>query len=484
MQVDLQVGLQEATFLSMANTRFFLDTRNAKDGKPCVLKLAIAHKKKTALISLDVKLDPNKQWEGDKIVEHDDKFVLNTYINRIKNTVESRIIQWKNDGSLANMTAYDIKAKCEEELKPEKKKEKEDETTFVFRFKKYASRMTNGSKRTFDHTLNRLEAFTSLPNHISLEKLKFEDITVDWLTDFDTFLSKTAKINTRNIHYRNIRTVFNDALEDGITQFYPFRRFKIKNEITPDRSLTVEELRQLIFFDCEEHAKKYRDIFLLMFYLMGINNVDLCKATEITKGRLVFNRTKTNHFFSMKVEPEAMTIIEKYKGEGQLLDILDHWSTDENFRRKMNKTLQKIGPVTRSGLGGKKKYSPMFPKLTTYYARHTWASIASDLEIPDSTISEGLGHEHGNKVTRGYIHKYSYKNIDKANRKVIDWVLYGIIDGKVVVEPGTPEFFGLEKKEAVKLGLVKESPKTETAKTTSKETKSAEIESKTQKKAA
>lgn len=116
--------------------------------------------------------------------------------------------------------------------------------------------------------------------------------------------------------------------------------------------------------------------------------------------------------------------------------------SDEFLRRKMNKALQKIGPVTRSGCGGKKNYSPMFPKLTTYYARHTWASIAADLDISDSTISEGLGHEHGNKVTRGYIHNYSYKNIDAANRKVIDWVLYGMIDGVVVVEPGTPKFLG------------------------------------------
>ena len=169
----------------------------------------------------------------------------------------------------------------------------------------------------------------------------------------------------------------------------------------------------------------------------------------------MFHRTKTNHYFSMKVEPEAMEIIERYKGQGYLLDILDHWGNDVFFRKKMNKTLQKIGPVTRSGLGGKKDYKPFFPKLTTYYARHTWASIASDLEIPDGTISEGLGHEHGNKVTRGYIHKYSNKNVDAANRKVIDWVLYGIIDGKVVVEPGTPEFFGLEKKKAQKLGLIK-----------------------------
>ena len=56
----------------MANTRFFLDTRNAKDGKPCVLKIAIAQKKKPAYISLDAKLIPGKQWDDEKcrIIDH------------------------------------------------------------------------------------------------------------------------------------------------------------------------------------------------------------------------------------------------------------------------------------------------------------------------------------------------------------------------------------------------------------------------------
>lgn len=313
--------------------------------------------------------------------------------------------------------------------------------------------MKPGSRRTFDHTLNRLFAFKG---EEQIGRLKFEDISVEWLTDFDNFMAKTAPSkNSRNIHFRNIRTVFNDAIEDGITSYYPFRRFKIKGEVTAKRDLSVEELRRLAFYECEDCAVKYRDYFMLMFYLMGINNIDLCHLKEIIKGRIEFHRTKTRHFFSMKIEPEAMALIEKYKGENWLLDILDHWSSDEFFRKKMNKHLQKIGPVKRSGLGGKKEYTPMFPKLTTYYARHSWASIASDLDIPVETISAGLGHEYGNPITRIYIH-YDTKKIDIANRKIIDWVLYGKIDGKVIVKPGTPEFFGLSKKEAVALGLIKE----------------------------
>lgn len=435
----------------MANTRFFLDKRNAKDGKPVVLKIAIAHQHKSALISLDVKILPS-QWEDNKIVKHPDKQVLNTYINRIKSQVDSLIVRWTNDGIINTMSASEIKDRCMEELDPNRKKAKEDKTTFLYRFNKYAERMKPGSRRTFDHTLNRLTAFIG---EAALKKLKFEDMTVDWLTSFDIFMAKTAPSkNSRNIHFRNIRTVFNDAIEDNITSFYPFRRFKIKGEVTAKRDLSVEELRRLVYFDCEECAVKYRDYFMLMFYLMGINNIDLCHLKEITKGRLEFHRTKTHHFFSMKIEPEAMALIEKYKGENWLLDILDHWSSDEFFRKKMNKHLQKIGPVTRNGLGGKKTYSPLFPKLTTYYARHTWASIASSLDIPIETISAGLGHEYGNRITAIYIN-YDNRKVDIANRKVIDWVLYGKIDGEVKVQPGTPAFFGLDEKEATALGLVK-----------------------------
>lgn len=450
-------GVLPLALLSMATTKFYLDCRRVKPGQPAVMKIAIGHGDKTCYMSLDVKILP-EQWEDGRVINHPDKMVLNAYLNEMKAKVDTHILWLTKEHKINTMSAIDIRESVLCEIDDKKKKAKEDQTLFLYRFNRYAERLKPGSKRTFDHTLNRLTAFKGADY---LKKLKFEDMTVDWLKDFDTFMAKTAPSkNSRNIHFRNIRTVFNDAIEDNITQFYPFRRFKIKGEVTAKRDLSVEELRRLVYFDCEECAVKYRDYFMLMFYLMGINNIDLCHLKEITKGRLEFHRTKTHHFFSMKIEPEAMALIEKYRGEDWLLDILDHWSSDEFFRKKMNKHLQKIGPVTRSGLGGKKTYSPMFPKLTTYYARHSWASIASSLDIPIETISAGLGHEYGNRITAIYIN-YDNRKVDIANRKVIDWVLYGKIDGKVVVKPGTAEFFGLEQKEAVALGLVSATAPTE-----------------------
>lgn len=169
--------------------------------------------------------------------------VLNTYICRIKSQIDSLIVRWTNEGIINTLSASEIKDMCMEELDPDRKKAKEDKTTFLYRFIKYAERMKPGSRKTFDHTLNRLTAYIG---ETALKKLKFEDMTVDWLTSFDIFMAQTAPSkNSRNIHFRNIRTVFNEAIEDNITSFYPFRRFKIKGEVTAKRDLSVEELRRL-----------------------------------------------------------------------------------------------------------------------------------------------------------------------------------------------------------------------------------------------
>ena len=444
----------------MATTKFYFDTRRAKAGKPSVLKIAIGQKNTTSYVSLDAKLLP-EQWDAkeQKVKKHPDAMMLTAYVHEMKQKLDSLIICLVRDGKIGDMTANDIRDAFMAELNPEAE-EKEDDGLFVTRFRKYVASRKASTVKTYNHTLSRMKAWKG---EDAINALRFEDITKDWLTEFNLFLAKTSKSqNGRNIHFRNLRAIYNDAIDNNIVSAanYPFRRFKIKSVETAKRSLMVEELRRLFFFKCEEHQEKYVDMFKLSFMLMGVNIIDLANLTEIQNGRLNFNRSKTGHLYQMKVEPEAMALIEKHRGTDHLLFILDHWVNDEFFRRKMNKELQKVGPMhVAPGRGGKKVYEPMFPAITSYWARHTWATIADELEIPDKIISEGLGHEHGNRVTNIYIRR-SLKKVDDANRKVLDWVLYGKIGGEEVVKPGTPEFFGLDEKEALSLGLCKPQVKT------------------------
>lgn len=291
---------------------------------------------------------------------------------------------------------------------------------FVSHFQRFIDGKTNkGTKGVYKHTLDKIRSFDN-----DIDKKSFEEIDLKWLNDFEHFCAQTASKNARNIHLRNIRAVFNNAIDYEITSAYPFRRFKIRPEPTRKRSLSVEELRKLFDYPVEEYAEIYRDCFKLIFMLIGINSVDLWALKSITRdGRIEYKRAKTGRLYSIKVEPEAMEIIERYKGENGLLCIADRWSDSRNFRHQCNKALQRIGKVERVGLGGKKIITSEFDGLTTYWARHSWATIARSIGVSIDDIALALGHGDGHDLTRIYLDEDRQK-IDDANRLVLDWVLY------------------------------------------------------------
>ena len=292
---------------------------------------------------------------------------------------------------------------------------------FVSHFQTFIDSKTNrGTKNTYQHTLNRIHLFDP-----DIDKKSFEDINIKWLTNFEAFCARTACKNARNIHLRNIRAVFNNAINFELTNAYPFRRFKIQPEPTRKRAMTVEELRELFAYPVEPYAEIYRDMFKLTFMLIGINTVDLHRLKKITRnGRIEYKRAKTGRLYSIKVEPEALAIIKKYKGIDSLLCVADRWSDHRNFSHQFNKALHRIGEVERRGRGGKKIITSKFPELTTYWARHSWATIAYSIGVSKDVIAQALGHSDGHDTTNIYINEDLGK-IDDANRKVLDWVLYG-----------------------------------------------------------
>lgn len=300
--------------------------------------------------------------------------------------------------------------------------EEDAEIKFTRYFQRFMDSKSNkGTRGVYKHTLDRIRAFDA-----RVDERSFEDIDLKWLTDFENFCARTASKNARNIHLRNIRAVFNSAIDFEITSAYPFRRFKIRPEETRKRSLTLAELRRFIQMDVEEYQRFYKDMFLLSFFLIGINAADLARLTEITpEGRIEYERAKTHRKYSVKVESEAMEIIERYKGENTLLCIADRWTDHRNFLHQLNKALKKMGHVERVGRGGKKIITPAFPELSSYWCRHTWATIAyNECGVPEDIIGQALGHASSHTTTSIYINRNA-KLVDEANRKVLDWVLYG-----------------------------------------------------------
>lgn len=399
----------------MIPTTFYLDCRAVKEGSPAPLKVRMTFKKRTLLVSLGLKILP-VQWDAvtSHIVNHPKKKQLNDYITIRLAQINTELMRLEIEGKLKTFSPTELR------ILLEGKEDVSDRNKGNF-VKKYlafaATRNAEGTRTAYRTTLARLEAFDK-----DLAKRSFEDIDKDYLMRFDGFLALTNCRNARNVHYRNIRAVFNDAIDDEITTAYPFRKFKLRTEPTRKRSLTVQQLRTLRDYPVEEWQRKYRDIFMLMFYLIGVNAVDLFNAPKdaVMNGRLEYVRSKTHKGYSIKIEPEAQEIIDRYAGEEHLLDIMDGHKNYKDWLHRMGIALKSIGSSTRSGKGGKKSVTPLFPDLSQYWCRHTWATLAAELDIPKETIAAGLGHG-GNSVTDIYI-RYDYKKVDAANRRVIDFV--------------------------------------------------------------
>ena len=406
------------TITAMATISYYLDKRASGWDKPAPLKISIRQRGKATFIPTGISLLP-EQWDDitRKIVNHPRAAQLNNLLNRRYCDVECEVLRLQEDGAFHTMRITQVRDAIMNIIYPNE--QIDASRLFVSRLKRVAELKTNKRTRElYEATLSRIVAFDR-----HCERLAFEDIDRAWLNNFDAFLAKSSpSVNARSIHLRNIRAVFNDAIDDEITQHYPFRKYKIKRAATPKRSLSAEALRAFFDYPVEEYQRKYLDMFKLSFFLIGINIVDLCKLKRIDGGRIEYERAKTHRLYSIKVEPEALEIIERYKGKGWLLDPLDRYENYKQYARRLNGALQAVGAV-EIGKQGAKSIKPLYNKITTYWVRHTWATIAASLDIPMETIAAALGHG-GNTVTDIYI-DFDQRKVDEANRRVIDWVLYG-----------------------------------------------------------
>lgn len=133
-----------------------------------------------------------------------------------------------------------------------------------------------------------------------------------------------------------------------------------------------------------------------------------------------YRRKKTGKLYSVKVEPEAMAIIERYRGKDHLLEAMDNHDDFLSWRTQLNKRLKALGQPT--GKRGKVIGEGPFPELSTYWTRHTWSTLAYQIGIPIDTIAQALGHsDRTHSVTMIYI-KTDQHRVDEANRRLIDYV--------------------------------------------------------------
>ena len=405
----------------MATIKATIDTRFKKLGDTYPIKLVVSHKGTSYItLGIDVKKD---QWDGLKVIDHQKSKGYNEIIENRLILAKSVVIEAMMIGKLAGMENKDLKQAIELGSGSIPKEKKVIKHTVADHFNRYiANCRAKGTADMYQVTLGKLNQFDP--------GVTFDQINLIWLKSFETFLSEKSSVNTRGIHMRNLRAVFNDAINEDLIPLnaYPFRKFKIRKEKTIKRYMNIEQVKQFRDYPVQEHQRKYQELWMLVFYLVGINTVDLVhlKEKDLQNGRIEYIRAKTGREYSIEVLPEASEIIEKYKGIDYLLDVMDNYTNYKDFSSRWNSNLKEIGELewvkngakdTKFVKKNKKKLTPLFPDIVIYTARRSWATIAGLLNIEKETIAAALGHG-GNTVTDGYIY-FDRKKIDQANRDVL-----------------------------------------------------------------
>lgn len=391
--------------------KLYLDTRAAKGEAP--VKASISVTGKSILIPLGVKVLPS-QWDNDSrlVTDHPRKKELNSFLAGKKSDIEVELLRLERLGGLKGASASEIRRMI--------LGEKDGEVRFVERYERFLS--LKDAKKTakgYRWTLDALKEFDP-----ALKRRTFDDIGVDYLKDFVSHCKrKGLNQNSCNIHLRYIRAVFNDAISAGVTQAYPFRFLSVRPLPVIKKALTPGQLRVLFSYPCEPYQEEYRDMFKLMFFFRGINAVDLFSASlsQVVNGRFEYRRSKVGTLFSIKIEPEAMEIIERYKGKSHLLSPLDRYRDYEDYLHHMNDALKEIGRPL--GKRGKVEGKGFFPRLSSNWARHSWVTTGINIDIPREIMRVGAGHG-ARSVTDIYI-DFDIKKLDEANRRIMDYILTG-----------------------------------------------------------
>ena len=431
----------------MAKIYFKLDTRRELQDGTYPVKIVVSHNSQTTTVSTGISLsgeqwsDFNKALEGKRRMRAAERYAAEQ-----RTKMEAALQRLEDSGRVREMSAAELKdallrmvsdkqAWYDPLLPGDAIRTAEDGLFVPFYTAHMESREKKSTRDIYAFTLKMIRRFEEQQGR-DPERLRFEDITPQWLYGFEAWMSPTNGKNSISKNMRNIRSVFNAAIDDGVKADYPFsrsssrrdrrassgqRKYKIPVERhTPKRNLTLEQLITLRDYPCAPHQEKYRDMFMLMFYLIGINAADLFTARprQLVDGRLEYDREKTGRAYSIKVEPEAMAIIEKYRGKEFLLSPCDRNVDYRNYLHRMNDQLKLIGVnyhtrERRSGV-------PLFPRLSSYWARHTWSSLAINNDIAKDIVGKALGHAWAvDSVTDIYINM-DPKIIDRANRAVLD----------------------------------------------------------------
>lgn len=285
-----------------------------------------------------------------------------------------------------------------------------------------------GTAHVYRSTLRRIVDFTGG------RPLPFGAITPYWLKSFQNYLlGRQLHWNSISTYMRMLRAVYFRAVDAGLAPYRPrlFKGVYTGTRVTVKRAIDEQVLRRLHVPrpDAGRELERARMLFLLSFMLRGIPFVDIAylRKCDLQGDMLEYRRRKTGVWMTVKVEPEAMRLIEHLKTRnadtGYLFPFIDKTGTEayrqyQSALRTFNGRLKRLGGIV--GLS---------ESLSSYCARHSWATIANYHDYHQELISNAMGHSSV-KVTETYFRRHTDERIGRMNREILSQVFNAPLSGQ------------------------------------------------------
>ena len=280
-------------------------------------------------------------------------------------------------------------------------------------------------------TLRSYEKFCAEERHPknTTASLSMQEIfTPERLKEYEDWLAGQQSCpNTISTYMRTLQAVYNRWMSPGIEGYNPvlFKDVYTKVESRTKRALTAEQMEQLRNTDFSVLTLRQQQVltyFLLMFMLRGMPFIDLAhlRKSDLRNRRITYRRHKTGKLMVVDVPPDAMRLLQKYRDKTDseyLFPLLhgglfmeEHHHRYQETLRHFNRELARLMKQLLPGVS-----------VSSYTARHTWATLAYHSGVPVGLISQSLGHS-SIRVTMTYLKPFDAEVIDRINRQVISLV--------------------------------------------------------------
>ncbi len=260
------------------------------------------------------------------------------------------------------------------------------------------------------------------------QSIHFREITVEILNKYETHLRATGSNDGGiGVRMRELRALYNEAIKRGVVdeKYYPFKIFKVSKFKGKGfkKALTRAEVRRIEDLDEEEypHLAQSKKLFVFSYYSRGMNFYDMMKLTweNVEGDKIVYTRSKTKGRFTVKVLKPVEDILKYYKVLNITTNyvfpiLLKEGLTPLQIENRKFKTLKKFN----SDLKKIAQIVEINKPVTSYVARHSFATNLKEVGVSTDVISQSMGHQNI-AITSAYLKDFEDDVIDNANERLL-----------------------------------------------------------------